>query len=1098
MATSRALPALVLSLSAAAPTAVAARAPSGIGDDEARASGPGHPWQGGASLVNPWSFALNTALPLVEWSGRGENRVSFALHHCSRGVARNPALGPKWLHTYDVQVRRFQAPDGTPRAAVLFGDHRIALYSHDGAAWRSDDGYDDELETTATGSTLTLHDGRRLEFERTAAPALERLRRVLDRAGNATHLLYNRIGRLTTVSDRLVRTLELGYRPSPAGLVDVGPLETVTFRHPGGSMTWRIVHDAAGDLVGVSWPAVTIRGRLLRPFTRLTYSSDGRHDVVALRDRQPQEWVFEYAGDGAVSSLRLPGAAAGERMSFLATSATQRVVTDQVGTRVTRDYDALVRLVRVEDSMGVATTFQWIDPDAPFRPSSITTPFGGVRHYDWDAHGRVLTATDLVAHEYGHGWGMGGRLESIDVPQVTDAWGNVEAARRRFEFDYDAENRLIERRAILPGGGAVAIRYAYGSGGELLSAARDADRLDYRFDAFGNLTRVETPAGRFVEWRFEDAAATSGFRFPDAIVDGEGRRGDLRRDEWGRLVEELFPDGSGRTWTLDALDRVVKVDSASGVTRVSYAPQGWIVDVSTPAGIVHYERRANGQIARIDATPAGSATRTLLYTYDGAGRLVQLDDGGRVTRVDWGADGLPSEITLPSGASRTFLRDAAGRVRRLEHRGADGVVFASYDREWQENGLLRCATENDAFGSVTVRYGWDFLDQLVREERSGALTDDRQWSYDAAGRRVLSVKNGAVTTYGYDPDGRLLNAAGPAGTDFFGWDANGRLSDRWRGGRHHRFAYDFSGRLTAIDEQMRSGAWQPVAAYAYDGLGRRMRRTAWSGFAAVDHQFLFDGVRPLAEHVSISGVPVGELASSWLLGLNERHDVFSGALVAPAADGFGTLRAYSDGAGAAAFTGALHDAFGDVIAGWSPFEVGFAADSGTREELDAGLLFDGGSGGFFDPVAGLVLPGWAFQGLVLAVNEDEVPLGDPLAVRIVSRGCDEYLKYMKELQELERLYNWQKALLKGSTRAYEKASTALQSFYDEHGLPEGGDPALEAEHAKLEERYHAASDRMLGDQRRLEDTKAEYDKLSESLRLAAERLRSVCPFLFPK
>jgi YD repeat-containing protein len=249
-------------------------------------------------------------------------------------------------------------------------------------------------------------------------------------------------------------------------------------------------------------------------------------------------------------------------------------------------------------------------------------------------------------------------------------------------------------------------------------------------------------------------------------------------------------------------------------------------------------------------------------------------------------------------------------------------------------------------GSLT-RYGYDFLNRLVREQRVGSVPYDFQWGYDGDGNRLVQDRSGALTKYAYDDDGLLLQAQTAASPpDLYQWDAAGRLAYRSRAGMPYRFAYDAEGRLISIQE-WDGLLWQPSRAYQYDGLDRRVVRQTDARTATFAH----DGFSVLREDATDRLGNQQCLEFTWGGGLIRSLDTASGMSAWSGTDGSGALRAWTDDHGGASAYAAIYTTFGQVIAendsaGRPPYA--FGADAGFRTEDDAGLIFTGF--GWQDPV----------------------------------------------------------------------------------------------------------------------------------------------------
>lgn len=984
--------------------------------------GPGHPWQGGPSRASPHAtvnlhtLALQTEIVLLGFHGHDRTQVEFALRHNSQAAPAaddsGAALGPKWAHSYSTFVRTW-IEGAVSRAAVHQGDHRVAMFTLVGSTWRNDDGYRDRLARSGSSFVLTDGEGLRSFFDITVDVLHARLGAIEDRSGNRVVLNYDRAGSLASVNDGCGREIQFLYAATAFG----PRLTDVVFAGSGFSRRWKLSYDGSGCLRRVTWPAVKQGGSVVSHTVQLDYTADGRNNVAIVTDRAGNAWSCRYLKDFVVFNLA-PGRV-NPRTTYTAVSSLIRAVTDPEGATTMYYFDTDGRLVRVDDAAGLATLFEYLDPHYAWSPSGITRPSGAKLRRSFDLGGRVVAVIDETGNQFDFVYDARGLLVQALEPICTDAWGVKDLQRRRTDFAWDAARRLIARTSWLDPLTPATTSWAYDSNGDLVAMTNaNGETTKYDYDARGNRVRTVTPSGRAHERLYENARTTFNYTLHDAEVDGIGRRGELQRDALGRLVREVFPDGSGRSFAYDSLDRVVRVTKGADTSIVAWTPQSWLESVLTAAGMVRYDYLANGQRDRVVLDPGLPTRRVVRYQYDAARRISLLDDAGRITSFFHDVDGRLNQVQYHNGASKWYFFDPSGRPILIEHRDPKGAVFSSYSPAWQENGLLKCVLEQDAYGPVTTRYGYDFADRLVREEKSGGVVADSQWVLDASGRRAGAIVNGVPVNYVLDADGLVLSTT--AG-DLFTWDQNGRLAERLRQSVHHRFTCDFSGRLVDVDLDTRSRlGWRPLFRYAYDGFDRRVRREVWNGLGTMiaEHEYLHSLDQVFRERACApSGTPLLETETIFGGGeLISRRDALNGAGTSPATDPFGSMRAACDAGGSVQFSGVLHDRFGRaVVGGAAPWPTSFAADDGWREEGDAGLLFDGDA--YHDPVVGIQLPS-SIESTACANLDEWTKL--QLMKRLLDRGCE--LLHAAEETERKSEATFLEAAASGTRKELEEAT----------------------------------------------------------------------------
>lgn len=909
-----------------------------ITDAAARSSGPGHPWQGGPQDVNPYSHNKCTRIPLVEWSSLGQSSIDLSLFHNSYGPLVGSEIGRKWSHSYDASV--LTSVDGT-RAAVVWGDRTVQLFGKSGQDWLPGDGYRDRLARVGQDFELARKDGTRFVFSQRGLPGARprhRLFAIVDRSQNRVSLGYDASGRLGRVDDPTGRSLIFAYAQ--------GSLSSIEMRVGLYSRTWRIAHD--GDrLSRIAWPeATTDQGPQA---SNLSFEYDARGNIVRATDQDGRDWSFGYQLD-RLAFEQSPGNDANQRARFAILADGTRVLTDGIERLTYFRFDGRSRLARRWDAGGNATTYEYADADYGFAPSRTVSPTGDSTGADYDARGNAVGLVDAAGNRWDFAYDGYDRLVRRLEPLITDAWGVRQSDRNRTDYRYDQNGNLIQVQRFKPSGSEDTV-YEYDGLGQLV---REIDPLGnattYAYDAYGNRTMSRSPEGRVAVQLFETEILSMGFTSANAVIDGLGRRTELLYDERGRLVGRRYASDPPERYVYDAMDRLVRAENGFGTSTFSYNPNGWLEQETGRGGWVRTTYYPNGRIASEQAVTPNTNVVTD-YGYDYRNLVDRLTQGGSTTLFTYDAAGRLVRRLLPNGASAQFGY-ARGRLASVVHVDRLGMPVSAYVYEYQEDGRLAKVTEFD--GAVT-KYGYDALGRLVREERNGSYPYRFDWAYDAAGNRVLQVRNGLPTTYQVDRDGLVLMATSQQdGPTAYLYDAAGRLIQRDSSRASYQFQYDDAGRL-ARGLLLGNQGFALAFEYQYDALGRRLRRTAWRPDGSLDRQTesLLAGVLPVVEESNGTAGP-SSLVYLWHDGLIAARDGGGAWASWSAEDGLGSLRAGTDAQGLAEAWRTGYNAFGvEVHRDAGPRTCfGFRAGFGVRTDGDAGLL--AGAGGFYDPAIG----GW--------------------------------------------------------------------------------------------------------------------------------------------
>lgn len=690
----------------------------------------------------------------------------------------------------------------------------------------------------------------------------------------------------------------------------------------------RSVTNALGELTTYTWTA----GRLasvLRPDATLTRYTIANDDVIS--ELQP-------SGNVVTTSYEPNGVNRDDpRLRAIAR------ISDSLGVRETRSYDAAGRLLTIANGAGESTTFSY-RPDEAI--ASVRAPDGSTVQFD--AYG-------------GHGHAARLSLDGSSWASEThDALGNRSSASwpepatggvSRIGFDADRNVATLELRD-LPESGAPSVQ-----------------TLVFEHRADGRPLRVLRPYGG--ESRF-------GY---DAL----GRLRTLA--ERSSASETADPAAwSVTTWTHDAAGRVTSVERANGMREeAEYDAVGRVArSRSLRGGVVESDVRfefASGRLVRAhDAANALDET----YAYDSTGRVAEVTHSlGEQTRFAYDARSrlVRSEFIMPGGtplAALTHGYDAAGRETRLGYLGADllalGFVNGAHEQTLYGNGLRRKQFRDQSSGRASGRELWrgatrleksDYalraaiggeLTQLRTESLAGGISQE-DFAYASAtappgmDRRVASgavLSEGLITTerFAYDHLSNLVARTG-SWPWIFGTVVT-RVAQLTYNAEHNRvlrtsavglfgvageYRYDAAGFVTAqtatLDEfsiattfdwnargQIRSVVTRGTieASFAYDALGRRRERFANGAL----RRWRFAGVVEADASDQPTAIDLGEVRIQLDGNHRYRHEDWRGntALVSNQAGGIETQHAFS-AYGRSTSSGAPSDDFvfarGDVL-----------------------------------------------------------------------------------------------------------------------------------------------------------------------------------------
>jgi RHS repeat-associated protein len=262
------------------------------------------------------------------------------------------------------------------------------------------------------------------------------------------------------------------------------------------------------------------------------------------------------------------------------------------------------------------------------------------------------------------------------------------------------------------------------------------------------------------------------------------------------------------------------VTGGSPRVQYAYSLMGGGANHSRPTALTYPDGRQVGyaygaagglddRLSRLAALTDG-ATTLEDYSYLGLGTVARRgrpQTGTELTHVRRAGEGLAD------GGDPYVGLDRFGRVtgqRWVTAATGAGVDWTGYAYDPDGNRLSKV---NWLAAGQHQFYAYDGLGQLVRALRGSA---SRDWDYDAAGNWEATADNGTVTqTRGHNRQNEVTGVSGATAPVF---DPAGNMTGDQTG---KTLVYDAWNRLAAV----KSGA-TVLAAYAYDGLGRRITETS--------------------------------------------------------------------------------------------------------------------------------------------------------------------------------------------------------------------------------------------------------------------------------
>ncbi|WEF35146.1 HYD1 signature containing ADP-ribosyltransferase family protein [Pseudoduganella chitinolytica] len=558
----------------------------------------------------------------------------------------------------------------------------------------------------------------------------------IDPRGNKTQYAYDKVGRPVEVTDAKGGVKKLAYTPD-------GRLASYT-DCSGHSSQWeyderkRLVKsiNAAGNVTRYRYTPINVE-----TLTLAHSEETGNH---------PGQLEAVIHPDGTEEQLRHD--AEGRLLAHI----------DAMQRRTAYRYTAAGLIAQRTDALGHNLRYRW---DALGRLSMLENENGSVYRFQYDPVGRLLQEQgfDGKTTEYRYHEGTGVLAERVEAGMTT-----------RLEFD--AMGRLTQRRAAAPGQSEQIETFAYNANGQLADAKNEHARLQWFYDAAGNLVREHQhyhgqfhPDKRTAIWhhRYDELNQRTGTTRPDG-----------HRIEWltygAGHVHGLLLDGQEFvSFERDALYRETGRTQANGLMQTrKYDPAGRLIEQQL--GTITQRSRTDREFIPDTSCPdvqvGMQAAIRRRYRYDPSGQLTSLDDTRR-GHIEYRYDPIGRLLAANSAMGHeTFAFDPAGNMRIPS--------TAPHHQSIATRSPLPMVLDNLLKEYAGVSYRYDERGNLIERVQNGHR-DTFEW--DAFNRMTRATTWHGVTMFAYDPLGRRITKHSQAteGTTLrkttrtmYGWDGD--------------------------------------------------------------------------------------------------------------------------------------------------------------------------------------------------------------------------------------------------------------------------------------------------------------------------------------
>lgn len=535
-------------------------------------------------------------------------------------------------------------------------------------------------------------------------------------------------------------------------------------------------------------------------------------------------------------------------------------LTEPNGNTRTYEYDALNRSTKETNAAGDVTRYTY---DGVNNLITTTAPNGNVTTNTYDALDRLIQVNDSI-----------GRVASYTYDNVGNRLSRTDGNGNTTTFTYDPINRLI--RVIDPLGETTITQY----------------------DPVGNVVKVTDRNSNVTTHTYDDInrpisttdalPATTQFQYDGVgnlvrITDANNHSTLNTYDAINRLIQEQYADPAPntRTFAYDAVNLIGRTDQKGQTTTYTYNDLYFLLKRTypvSPADNMTYDLSG-----RMLTAERGGWLVT--YAYDGANRVTQTTQNGRIIGYTYNIPGRTRAVTYPGGRIITEQTDFRRRLSTINDAGSPPpIVHYTYDlgnrvgTRTYRNGVVGTYTYNannwmlsleHKLGATRIAgfgYDYDREGNKTFEEKRHDTVRSEAYRYDSIDRlidyRVGTLAGSTVplpstqTAYNLDPVGNwntkvtdavVQTRVHNAGNELTKIDAASLLYDdngNLQQDALYAYAYDEENRLTRVSRTADSAI---VGQYQYDALSRRVQKIANPAGVAATTRYFHDAARIVEE-----------------------------------------------------------------------------------------------------------------------------------------------------------------------------------------------------------------------------------------------------------
>ncbi|TMI14162.1 DUF2380 domain-containing protein [Candidatus Bathyarchaeota archaeon] len=611
-----------------------------------------------------------------------------------------------------------------------------------------------------------------------------------------------------------------------------------------------------------------------------TYDTHG--SLASLLDTAGNYTYFTYSNSyqnafltNETQVLRPGGNRITQLYSYNFTTGTMLSSLDPKGYNTAYQYDILGRTTRVTLSTNDYTVYTYNDNanfvdvtnengwktrevyDGLARVTVTDHFLNGVSYsnetFQYDSQNNVLTRTDATGNIYRFQYDGLGRLVNSTAPNgkstmraYNDASSWVRSSDQDGKITCQTYDRLGRTLSVVENASSdcltgIVTNYGYDEVGDLVRVTSPNQELTtYSYDNLGRLTQTNYADGTSESYGYDVNSN------PVLKVDRNGVRTTRGYDSLSRIstINYQGNPATSDNYTYDNNGNLLKLksqnatltynyDSRNRITGETYSVNGGFVGgplagphgPSVPSGTFSsgysftyaYSGETLSQITYNDFMTAG-------YTYDGLGRTASVRIGTptshpNATTFSYYPNDQMKGTSYGNGLVANYTYDSVSRPVQLTVKNSTSTLL-SLTYTYNNTGTISTVNGQVNGASINEQYGYDSLKRLTNSVLVKSSTTTLSYVYDNVGNRLSQTTNGASTiNYSYNPSNNELTSSTFL-SSHYSYYPNGSLK-QWNytfsGSHSNSYSWDVPGNLVKF---FQNGSLQ--AAYAYDGLGRRV------------------------------------------------------------------------------------------------------------------------------------------------------------------------------------------------------------------------------------------------------------------------------------